>query len=195
MKQIKKDYLIAADGEFSGLDYCSAQLISFGAIFLDENLNSLHKEEWLINYKPEEYSWCDEAEEVHKISKENALTHGVEPEVFLNDFEQKIIKTYGTEAVGNIKIIASNAYNDLIFLKKLWEKYKKEDFICSYRTVDISSIGTLMGDGYGSTRSLVSLFDIESIDDEEKRHTALYDAEVHLKIYKCLKEHFAKNLI
>ena len=194
MKQIKKDYLIAADGEFSGLDYCSAQLISFGAIFLDENLNSLHKEEWLINYKPEEYSWCDEAEEVHKISKENALTHGVEPEVFLNDFEQKIIKTYGTEAVGNIKIIASNAYNDLIFLKKLWEKYKKEDFICSYRTVDISSIGTLISENCDSTYSLVDFFNIELTDDK-KRHTALYDAEVHLKIYKCLKEHFAKNLI
>ena len=165
------------------------------AIFLDEELNQLHKEEWLINYKPEEYSWCEEAEGVHKISKETALTHGVEPEVFLNDFEQKIIKTYGTEAVGNVKIIASNAYNDLLFLRKLWEKYKKEDFICSYRTVDISSIGTMLGDGYGSTRSLVNLFNIEPIEDEEKRHTALYDAEIHLKIYKCLKVHFAKNLI
>ena len=92
---------------------------------------------------------------MHKISKENALTHGVEPEVFLNDFEQKIIKTYGTEAVGNIKIIASNAYNDLIFLKKLWEKYKKEDFICSYRTVDISSIGTMISEDCDSTYSLV----------------------------------------
>ena len=194
MKQMKRDYLIAADGEFSGLDYCSAQLISFAAIFLDENLNSLHKEEWFINYKPEDYSWCTEAEGVHKISKENALTHGVEPEVFLNDFEQKIIKTYGTEAVGNIKIIASNAYNDLIFLKKLWQKYKKEDFICSFRTIDISPIGTMLGEEYDSTNSLVDFFNIELTDDK-KRHTALYDAERHLKIYKCLKEHFAKNLI
>ena len=194
MKQMKKDYLIAADGEFSGLEYCSAQLISFAAIFLDEKLNSLHKEEWLINYKPEEYSWCEEAEGVHKISKENALTHGVEPEVFLTDFEQKIIKTYGTEAVGNVKIIASNAYNDLIFLKKLWEKYKKEDFICSFRTVDLASIGTMLGENYDSTYSLVDFFNIELTDDK-KRHTALYDAERHLKIYKCLKEHFAKNLI
>ena len=194
MKKMKKYYLIAADGEFSGLEHCSAQLISFAAIFLDEKLNSLHKEEWLINYKPEEYSWCEEAEGVHKISKENALTHGVEPEVFLTDFEQKIIKTYGTEAVGNVKIIASNAYNDVIFLKKLWEKYKKEDFICSFRTVDLASIGTMLGENYDSTYSLVDFFNIELTDDK-KRHTALYDAEVHLKIYKCLKEHFAKNLI
>ena len=190
---MRKDFLIAADGEFTGLDYCSAQLISFAAIFLDEDLNELHKEEWQINYKPEHYSWCIEAEGVHKISKENALTHGIEPEIFLNDFEQKIIKTYGTEAVGNVKLIASNAYNDLIFLKRLWEKYKKEDFICSYRTVDISSIGTTFGDGYGSTRALIDLFNIDLADDDEKRHTALYDAEVHLKIYKCMKDNLKKN--
>ena len=52
----------------------------------------------------------------------------------------------------------------------------------------------MLGENYDSVYSLVDFFNIELTDDK-KRHTALYDAEVHLKIYKCLKEHFAKNLI
>ena len=97
---------IALDIESTGVDFCSSQVIQCGVVFLDKDIQSVGTREWNINYVPGKFSWDDEAEEVHGISAEQAKTHGVDPEVFLKEFEREIVKRYGIAEDIELHIIA-----------------------------------------------------------------------------------------
>ena len=178
-------YLIALDTETSGVDFNASQVISCGAVFLDEMLNPIHKEEWLVNYKPDLFTWCEDAAEVHGINREVSLNHGLEPEVFLAQLEKSLIKHYSINSINRIHIIAANAYFDFLMLRNLWSKYRDDQIPFSFRTVDIVSIGLALT-GEISTKYISKKLGIEV--DKEKKHSALYDAEMHLEMYKKLLE-------
>ena len=140
-------YLIALDTETTGVDFNTSQVISCGALFLDDRLNVIHKEEWLVNFKPDLFVWSDESAEIHGINKEIALNHGIEPEVFLKQLEKALIKHYSINSINHIHIIAANAYFDFLMLRNLWNNYRDDQIPFSFRTVDIVSIGfALMGE-------------------------------------------------
>ncbi len=176
---------IALDTEATGNDFSNSQVIQCGAIFLDENMKEISRKEWNINYKKDMFGWMEEAAEVHGIGKEDSMVHGVEPQQFLDEFEKEIIKVYGIYAGSTLHIIAVNAYFDYLMLKLLWDKFKDEEFPICRRTMDLNTLGLLIL-GFGGMNSMIEEFDIEV--DESRRHSALYDAEMHLVVFNKLIE-------
>lgn len=177
---------IALDTETTGVDFSSSQVIQCGAVFLDESLQPTEKKEWNINYIPEKFSWDEEAGEVHGIPKEEAQNHGVGPEVFLKEFEQEIVKRYGanTKTESELHIIAANAHFDYLMLEALWNAYRDDVALpLSRRMVDISSL-SLMVLGVAGMTTMLETLGIST--DDGKRHSALYDAELHLKVFHAI---------
>ena len=175
---------IALDVESTGVDFCSSQVIQCGAVFLDEQIQSVGTREWDINYVPEKFSWDVEAEEVHGIGLETAKTHGVDPEVFLKEFEQEIVKRYGIAEDIELHIIAANAHFDYLMLLRLWDMYRTDTALpLSRRMMDITAL-SLAALGTAGMSTTLEVLGIEEEDD--KRHSALYDAELHLKVFHAL---------
>ena len=173
---------IALDTETTGIDFCSAQVIQCGVIFLDENIQETERVEWNVNYIPDMFSWNAESATIHKIPQEVAVAHGLSPEEFLTLFEKNIIRHYGLES--EIHIIAANGYFDYVMLLHLWEKYRQEPFPLSFRIMDLNTLGLYLV-GISSVSQLIEYFSIEV--EESKRHSALYDAEIHLRLYEKMK--------
>ena len=175
---------IALDVEATGVDFCASQVIQCGAIFLDEKIQPINAREWNIAYIPEKFSWDSEAEEVHGISMEEAKTHGVTPEVFLKEFEQEIVKHYGIAEDIELHSIAANAHFDYLMLERLWNTYRDDTALpLSRRMMDITALSLVALNVAGMSSTLEAL-GIE--EEEEKRHSALYDAELHLKVFHAL---------
>ena len=175
---------IALDVESTGVDFCSSQVIQCGAVFLDEKIQSVGTREWDINYVPEKFSWDVEAEEVHGIGLEAAKTHGVAPEVFLKEFEQEIVKRYGIAEDIELHIIAANAHFDYLMLLRLWDMYRQDTALpLSRRMMDITAL-SLAALGTAGMSTTLEALGIE--EEEDKRHSALYDAELHLKVFHAL---------
>lgn len=175
---------IALDVEATGVDFCSSQVIQCGAIFLDEKIQPTNEREWDIMYIPEKFSWDSAAEEVHGISMERAKTHGVDPETFLKEFEQEVVKQYGIAEDIELHIIAANAHFDYIMLERLWNTYRDDTALpLSRRMMDITAL-SLAALGTAGMSSTLEALGIE--EEEDKRHSALYDAELHLKVFQAL---------
>ena len=172
---------IALDTETTGVDFAKSQVIDCGVIFLDENMQPIEKKEWKVNYKPDLFDWSVEAEEVHKISGDTALNHGIDPEKFLDEFKYEVLKHYGE--YDEVHIIALNAYFDYLMLFSLWEKYKRGPFFISRRVVDLTSLSLMILGDSGST-AIRDRLGITA--EEDKLHSALYDAEMHLQIFHSL---------
>ena len=175
---------IALDTETTGVDFCSSQVIQCGAVFLDERNETVGTAEWNINYKPDTFSWDTEAEAVHGIARENAPTHGLEPAEFIREFERDIVKHYGIRGDSEVHIIAANAYFDYLMMDMLWNTYNKEyEMPLSRRVMDLSSL-SLMVLGTAGMTTVMEALGIPA--DDDKRHSALYDAELHLRIFRSL---------
>lgn len=175
---------IALDVESTGVDFCSSQVIQCGVVFLDKDIQSVGTREWNINYVPEKFSWNDEAEKVHGISAEQAKKHGVNPEIFLKEFEQEIVKQYGIAEDVELHIIAANAHFDYLMLKALWDMYRSDvELPLSRRMMDITGLA-LVALGTTGMSTILETLGIE--EDEDQRHSALYDAELHLKVFHAL---------
>ena len=175
---------IALDVEATGVDFCSSQVIQCGAVFLNEKTQPISTREWDITYIPEKFSWDSAAEEVHGINVEQAKAHGVDPKVFLKEFEQEIVKQYGITEDIELHIIAANAHFDYIMLQRLWDTYRDDSELpLSRRMMDITAL-SLAALGVAGMSSTLEALGIE--EEEGKRHSALYDAELHLKIFHAL---------
>ena len=175
---------IAIDVESTGVDFCSSQVIQCAAIFLDEKTQPTGSREWNINYAPEKFSWDTEAEEVHGISAEQAKKHGVAPEVFLKEFEQEIVRRYGITEDIELHTIAANAHFDYLMLQRLWDTYRSDTALpLSRRVMDITAL-SLAALGVAGMSTTLETLGIE--EEEDKRHSALYDTELHLKVFHAL---------
>lgn len=177
---------IALDTETTGVDFCTSQVIQCAVLFLDDSLQIKDRRSWDINYVPGKFSWDEVAAEVHGIDREKAERHGMDPESFLREFEQEIVKHYGAIGgeSGELHIIAANAYFDYLMLELLWSTYRPEEEVpVSRRVVDLSSL-SLFVLGVSGMSTVLETLGIAT--DEEERHSALYDAELHLKIFHSL---------
>ena len=175
---------IAIDVESTGVDFCSSQVIQCGAVFLDEKLQSIGSREWNVNYVPETFSWDEEAAEVHGIALEQAKVHGVAPEVFLKELEQEIVKRYGIAEDIELHIVAANAHFDYLMLQRLWDMYRSDVALpLSRRVMDITAL-SLVALGVAGMSTTLEVLGIE--EEEDKRHSALYDAELHLRVFRAL---------
>ena len=176
---------IALDVETTGLDFCRTQVIQCGAVFLAPDLRETDALEWNINYNPEVFGWNAESEEIHNISREKAYTHGISADAFLTVFEKELFRHYGIGIDRHLHIIAANAHFDYLMLKLLWEKHRTTPFLLSHRLADVNAAALVLLGESGLSR-LMDVFDIP--DDEDKRHSALYDARLHLRIFNALRD-------
>ena len=182
---------IALDTETTGVDFCSSQVIQCGAVFLDDTLQAVRSKEWSIRYMPEQFSWDSEAEEVHGIPQATALEYGLSPESFITEFEREVITHYGTRDLHDVHIIAANAYFDYLMLDLLWKRYRPGyPLPLSRRVMDLSSLSLLI---LGTAGMTTVLEELEIVEDEGKRHSALYDAELHLTMFHKLIERAQRN--
>ncbi|MDD9867815.1 MAG: exonuclease domain-containing protein [Candidatus Campbellbacteria bacterium] len=189
MEENQKIGIVALDTETSGVDFDTSQVIQCGAIFCDKDLNELCECSWNVNFLADEFSWDEESEEIHKISREEAETHGVDPNKFIEEMEKNINNNY--DAQTELLILAANAYFDNLMLKSLWGRYAKDKrFPFSYRTIDLSSFGMgLFGEtGFSKLRERLG---IEG--DEDMLHNAMYDARLHLSTYRAILEYINKR--
>lgn len=177
---------LALDTETTGTDFSSSQVIQCGAIFLDESMQPVHKKEWHVQYMPDQFSWDPEAEMIHGVPKSRAMSSGIHPEAFLAEFEREVVKRYGSleKADRELHIIAANAHFDYLMLESLWNTYRSDCGLpLSRRVMDISSLSLMVLGVAGMTTVLEEL---GIVVEESKRHSALYDAELHLKIFHTL---------
>ena len=185
---LKHNY-IALDTETTGVDFNNSQVIQCGILFLNDKLEVESRKEWNVNYV-EGFDWDEKSQAIHNISKEEASTHGVSPEEFLRNLEKEIIKRYGLNTDQSVHIIAANAYFDTLMIESLWRRYRKEDPPISHRVVDLNTLGLLIV-GLNGLQTLCDYFSIEK--DSDKSHNALYDAELHYKVFRKLLEAAEKD--
>ena len=174
---------IALDTETTGIDFCTSQVIQCGAVFLDDKNQPIERKEWNINFQKDKFTWDITSETIHGIPQYKAETHGVSPEVFLKEFEQKIMKHYTYDAIDTTHIIAANAHFDLLMLESLWKTYREGSLPLSHRVMDLSSMSLMVLSCAGLSR-VAKILGIPT--DKDKRHSALYDAEIHLKVFYAL---------
>lgn len=181
---------IALDVETTGVDFQRSQVIQCGVVFLTPDLQETGTTEWNINYDPDAFDWNVEAEEIHGIPKEQARIHGISIDAFLTVFEKELFKHYGIGIDRHLHIIAANAHFDFMMLKLLWEMYRKTPFLLSHRFADINSAGLVLFGEAGMSR-LMDILNIEN--DKDKRHGALYDAQLHLAIFNTLRSYVKRE--
>jgi oligoribonuclease (3'-5' exoribonuclease) len=172
---------IGIDCETTGTDFNSSQVIQIGAVFCDGDLNILHGQEWNISFVQDSFTWSSSAEAVHKIPMEVAVhEHKTSISAFRDEFSQLIKTYYGKNCLSkDIRIVAAQTYFDYVMiLNSLYDGLEK-DLPFSHRLIDVNSIGFLWG--RSSLRTNAEYFGITV--DETKLHSALYDAELHIKVF------------
>ena len=182
---MKAEQFIALDVETTGVDFSNSQVLQCGVIILDNNMEEKEVIEWNVNYREEVFEWNSEAEEIHGIPKEVAKKHGIEIEQFLDVFEKTIFKNYGIQVDRHLHIIAANAHFDYLMLKNIWERYKKTPFPISHRFADINSAALVL---FGKSGLSFLLNELNIEHSSENRHSALYDARLHLEVFKKLQQ-------
>ncbi len=182
------DKFIVIDTETTGLDFDKSQVIQCAAIFLNDENESVFKKEWLINYEEDKFLWDEVSASIHKIDREVAKTHGISIEDFLKDLEHFVVKYYGfINFTSDLHIVGANSYFDYLMLLNIWKKTRgEEDFLFSHRNFDLGTIGYSVLGVYG-LKKISEELGIKT--DDEKTHNAMYDAELHYKVFKSLLNH------
>lgn len=185
-------FLLGFDTETTGVDFFQSQVIQVGAVLCDVNLNEVAKKQWNINFDEENFTWTSEAEAVHGISKKTAMDHGVSTDTFIREFFEWIsswTKLKNRKDFENkVYIVGANCQFDYNMCKhSLYDMCTDSDYSFipfSYRMLyDVNALGNFVV-GKNSLGSLMNHFGIKS--DETKRHSALYDAEMHIKVFRSI---------
>ena len=180
-----REYLwMPIDTETTGVSFLKSQVIQLGVIFCDEKCHEISRHEWNINYEPADYEWTDGAEAVHGIPVEEALDHGVDREDFIDEFETALKNAYGNAAPSKIIGVGVQSYFDYLMTQNsIYEPFDKK-FPVSYKMLgDLSCIGH-HSIGESALDAQLNHFGIEC--DNSMRHSALYDAEMHMKLFRKL---------
>ena len=179
----KKYKWIALDTETTGISFLKSQVIEVGAIFCDENMQEIERASWNINYEPT-YEWTSGAEAVHGITKETALSHGVCRLDFITEFEDAIKNIYGKVSHSDLAGIGVQSYFDFVMMQNsLFEPFNRSHPISYKQVGDLSCLGYHITGKSALDRQLEH-FGIEC--DNSLRHSAMYDAEMHLKLFRKL---------
>lgn len=174
------------DIETTGLDINTTAVIEVGYLVVDDNNQVLSERHYTII--PEDifidYEWTEGAENVHRISEDDAFNHEYTHKTFCQQFCKDIETDFGNEGVPTI--YGFNVGFDYWMLKRMFDKHEIRMPI-HYSLGDISSMArVLLGDDYCSSRAMAPVLEVTV--DEDKAHRAIYDCYLALECYKGLKE-------
>ena len=178
------DYFpIAFDTETTGTSPLLHQVIQVGAIFCDKNLNVIEECKWNINYNEDLFDWDPEAERFHKIPLEVAKKHGIEFEEFVVEFEEKLKEHYGDSSSKEKRLIGANEHFDYYMCDTLWKvaDLENKSIPVSFVIMDTNAIGAFAF-GCDTNQKNAEFFGIKT--DKNQLHDALYDAKLHLEIFR-----------
>jgi len=112
-----KFYLVL-DFETSGLLHEGAQPVELGAVLLDKkSLATLSEFQAYIRHDAERFTWSDEAEATHELSRETLEEHGVPMSDAWSAFVDWIGSWVNLEARGEVMFCGHNLAFDLRFLQ------------------------------------------------------------------------------
>lgn len=177
---------VGFDTETTGVDFNESQVIQVGAVFCNENLQTIEDFKWDINYEPDNFEWTQGAQDVHGITKEEAMVHGIDRSDFKIEFEEILKQMYGKNYnPANVRLVAAQCYFDYLMCKgSFWGFGRKAKLPVSHRLIDINCIGDFSV-GITNLSGNIAFFDVEN--DDTKRHDALYDAHKHIEVYRKQK--------
>jgi DNA polymerase III epsilon subunit-like protein len=180
-----KKLWVGYDTETTGVSFLNSQVIQVGAIFCDENLNEITRDQWNINFQPNKYEWTSGAEEVHGIPMEEALVHGLDAWDFITSFDNAIKECYGTSyQVKNVYIVGVQSYFDYVMTQNSIYEPNNAKFPMSYKMLgDLSCLGHHLT-GVSALNNQLDEHGLEF--DNSQRHSALYDAEMHISLFRKL---------
>lgn len=188
-------HILALDWETSGINRQNMDLskdyqpVSGGFIVVDsKTLTPI--EELYIELKWDGVSlWEDEAEKIHKLSKEYLEENGLTREEAACSLANFIIK-YWPDPTKPITCLGHNVHFDIMFLKNLLEPFEIMPKVTS-RNIDTFSVGFVTLGTYDSNE----LFESTGVIDKRKKiHNALDDARMALSSARVLRKTFRKGV-
>lgn len=178
-------YFLFADTETSGVSFLDSRVIEVAFILVDNFGHEIAQFEQLVNFTGSLSDWSSDAEKVHGISHEVALTHGCSPSTAVGRIIDFIdANTKGTKS-SDIVPVGANCYFDYVMLQNMGERSfpSFDGYGYSYRVIDTNQLG-LFAIGKNKLSDILCHFDFKI--DKVKSHSALYDARLHLEAFKLL---------
>ena len=179
---------VFGDTETSGLSFINTNVIQVGLIAEDEDLQYISKLDLNINI-PIDADWDLGAEEVHGISRETALVHGVSQKEAVLEINSFMDRNFGKRAKKTM-LVGANSYFDYVMLQNMYEKNDAGNSPWGYRLFDIGQAGLMIGKG-NSLNKVLDSFGIEI--DPAQAHNASYDAQLHRMAFHALDTEYQKN--
>jgi DNA polymerase III epsilon subunit-like protein len=172
-------------GGDSSVDY---QGIAFGVVVADnstwEEVDCLYRE---MHFDETKYKWTDKAEEIHGLSREHLLEHGVSREEALADLLDLLLKYWAPGQ--KIMLIGHNSGFDADFTNQLFTDFGVELNI-HHVMPDSSAIAFVLTGEYKSDM----VFEILGGIDKRGLHNALDDARACLTCLRNAKQIFTAGL-
>jgi len=183
-----------ADTETTGLSFLKTDVIEVAFLLDDVDGNALVELALKINL-PEEYEWTKGAGAIHKISEEDAKTHGVSQLDAIKTINATFLRAFGSEGINKVRMVGANSYFDFVMLQNMYDKNNAGKLPFSHRLIDVNQLGLFLGCG-GALSKLCGYLQIDV--DKSQTHGALYDAELHRKVFygllsKCEERGFSFN--
>lgn len=179
--------LLFIDTETGGLDEFKHSLLTVGLVVWEDG-KIIDTKELLIS--KENYSAVQAALDCNKINLEELRTNGISEEDVITEIGNFCEKNFGKNKV---TIAGHNVYFDVNFVRELYRRNNKDyNNKFNYRLIDTACIlkflymqGKFEKD-ISTTDKAFEYFKIEI--PENKRHTALGDAEATAKLFTFLLE-------
>lgn len=180
-------FILCLDTETTGSDrnldhadiFKKFQAISFGAIVAtSDTFEEVAKIEFKVKYDPK-YTWSEEAEKIHGITREQLEKEGLEPEEAAVELASFLLNHFGT---GKIMFLGHNPWFDIHAMAQLLEPFDVMPEL-HHVVLDTSALGWLTCSKYKSD-DLFELF----IGGRSEKHGALNDAEMTLAVARSVRQ-------
>lgn len=182
-------FFLGFDTETTGLDYRKHQVIQVGAVLCDEQLNIIAQHEWDIRFNDGLFLWDAGAEAVHGITQRSAQSMSRPNRLeFKRAFsvwlQQHTFLADAGKMQRDIYLVGANCSFDYNMMKYSIYDGIEADVPFSHRMLyDVNTLGNFVV-GKSSLGTLMKHFNISV--NESKRHSALYDAQKHIEVFRSI---------
>lgn len=207
-------YFLVLDFETSGLPQDGAQPVELGAVLMDKkDLSILDEFQVFVQFDPERFTWSQEAEEIHGLSREALQESGLPLSDAWGAFLDWLSRWIDLGAQGEVMLAGHNVHFDLRFLQILadcppdadlmppWACFTVRD---TMQWASLISQAQIEAHGFGAcpfrdpesgkpSLSLEAVADSLDIPHPDF-HSALADARVTAQVMRKILDHLVEDL-